>query len=328
MGVYGNYINEDAMLEYVVLQEMKFSKQDLQDPKTIEKILKGSKIFKSVEMFIYTLLLILTIIISAFTFFIGLIPMVLLFATISNVLNSYESRQKDKNLNKLKEKCTKLKNKSEEKLKTTNDLKEKQKLKETIDGCNKVLAKIKELEEIDKNMNLNASIKVVEELIKWYQDPNSFYSDDLYFSNVFFAAKVYKIPEGVLINKIKTIKETISLEDIAIGDEEKYKELLRDIGIKDMEKDFIVIISHDDYYLLYDNTIGLFVLSYNSVYKVSSLYSEIDMDNPEKVKDKFGKVKIIRITEKEIIAADKALGYFKLTECPKQVIPNEFPIKY
>lgn len=285
--------------------------------------------FKSVEMFIIVLLTILTVIISIFTLFIGTIPMLLLFATITSTLDSYESKQKNKNLNKLKEKCTKLKNKSEEKLKTTDDPKEKQTLKETIDGCNKVLSKIKELEEIDKNMNLNAGIKAVKELIKWYEDPNSFYYEDLYFSNVFYTAKVYKIPERVLINKIKTIKHAISLDDTAIGNEDKYKKLLGNIGIKDIEKDYIVIISHEDYYLLYDDSVGLFVLSYDSVYKVSSLYSEADNSSrTETVKDKFGKDKWIKITEKEIIAADKALGYFKLSKCPQQVIPNEFPIKY
>ena len=37
---------------------------------------------------------------------------------------------------------------------------------------------------------------------------------------------------------------------------------------------------------------------------------------------------MINITKEDIIGADKALGYFKLSECPKQVIQNEFPIKY
>ena len=82
MGVYGNYTNEEALLEQVVLQEMGFSKEDLQDPKTIEKILKGSKLFKSVEAFIIILLAILTIVISVFTLFIGTLPMALLFAAI------------------------------------------------------------------------------------------------------------------------------------------------------------------------------------------------------------------------------------------------------
>lgn len=330
MGVYGNYTNDEALIEQVILQEMNFSKEDLKDPKTIEKILKGSGIFKSVELFIIILLAILTIIISAFTLGIGLFPMLLIFTTITEALQSYESRSKDKNLNKLKEKCIKLKNKSEEKLKTTNDPKEKQKLKETIDGCNKVLAKIKELEEIDKNMNLNAGIKAVEDLLKWYKDPDSFRSSNVYFSNLFFAAEVYKIPEKVLINKIKTIKETISLQDYFDYDQ-FYTDILFKIGIslKDQSKEFIVISSNDEYSLLYDDKIGLFVLLSDNAYKVTSLYSEVNKgDKYEQVKDKYGKTRMINITEKDIIAADKALGYFKLTKCPEQVIQKEFPIKY
>ena len=78
MAIYGK---DDLIIESVLL-EMHFSKKDLQDPKTVEKILKQTKKYKTATDFLIVLTAIIAFLGSIVSLGILFFPLLLLFTKI------------------------------------------------------------------------------------------------------------------------------------------------------------------------------------------------------------------------------------------------------
>ena len=174
MSFYGNrFIDSQILEEQTILNEMHFSRKELQDPSTIDKILKRKEFFESMISFIDFLFIAITIIGSGIigitvSVGIGLGSLTILSILTINIILSIDSlplNVYNKNINKYKSKIEKLIdicNKNIEK-----DPKNKNKYQEIINNCKKVQDKFTMM---DKEAKIIADKKEYEECLSAYKD--------------------------------------------------------------------------------------------------------------------------------------------------------------
>lgn len=323
MSFYGNiFLNEEYLEEQVILNEMHFSKNDLQDPKTLDKILKAKDKFESTSKKLMTLFIILGIIASStlafFTNFIiglgGLYFIIAALIWIGTSLSSAPAKSFKKNSEKYVNKVNQLLKKSEEAL--YKDPKNKEKYQKIIDNCNNVLKEIKKREkeaaELLSKQEFQEVIDKYEALIEWIKKPFVIgHTGDGYDFSLFAIAEVLGIPERALIENLKSKGKYYN----------NWKYVFYNINNKNQDynifkdDEYIMISSDDDYVVFYSKRNNcIYYTNISGEYIKTSLYKEGKGD--------------IDCDKKLLIEADKELGYYLLSECPDGVIRKEFPIKF
>lgn len=334
MSIYGNKI--ETIEEQVILQEIgigHFTKKELQDPESINKILKQKDIFRNLNNALSFAIVIMGIIAGVLTssFFVGLIIGPFLAFTVAISEKNPLNQKPSKNIAKLKEKSQMLKDSAKHELSKTNDPKRKQKYNEIIHNCDKVIKAVDEYFQKIEDEKLMTDITECEAII---EDCEEFMSGngDLYLdetgSDLFRALMYfYKVPESVIIKKLASIKPNYSLQDLFPYDDtridkmEIYKLIPKLKDEKYFNEDHFVCLLRDhlDGYVYYENKIYHIdadndtcrISSLSEVAKKSEKYSIIGVHNPSKA----------------FIEADKNLGYWTFEECPPQIQTKEFPRK-
>ncbi len=329
--IYGNtFLNENTIL-------LEYSKKELQDPKTIEKIYKDSitdKVFKSLYQLLFALSVILTIAIGIVTLGLGLFVLAPILIKLYDAMDSYIPKKQDKNLNKLMKQCKELKVKSQERLKTEENPKERQALEDIIKNCDKVLKVINDKIKLENDKkyqeNLDTAIKDYNNMIKFIttgdglfdEDPEDNYYNRDYFANL---CKMFNLSSNDIIKCIdKGVKNNIyHIEEI--GDFIEYSGLEQDLIYKCIDKGFtelkdkhlsiIIIATHDEWFLLYSPKLHKFI-DFDIINGVNNItndyYSVSDYKNGAD-------------TSKFIKDADKYLGYYHFSKAPENIEPKEFP---
>lgn len=206
MSIYGNKI--ETIEEQVILQEIgigHFTKKELQDPESINKILKQKDVFRNLNNALSFAIVIMGIIAGVLTssFFVGLIIGPFLAFTVAISEKNPLNQKPSKNIAKLKEKSQMLKDSAKHELSKTNDPKRKQKYNEIIHNCDKVIKAVDEYFQKIEDEKLMTDITECEAII---EDCEEFMSGngDLYLdetgSDLFRALMYfYKVPESVII---------------------------------------------------------------------------------------------------------------------------------
>ena len=174
----------EISLDEAVLQEMHFSKKDLQDPKTIEKIIRRKEKFDTLAKYINTTLDILGVLLAiglgivlhsvmAALGALMLVSLGLLYITVA--IQDMPQRHYDKNVDKYKKMIKEFKEKTQKAIETTDDSKKKEKMKQIIDNCNKVEAEFVRRDKEKASKELSELIDFCKTLfpktIEWYKDP-------------------------------------------------------------------------------------------------------------------------------------------------------------
>lgn len=334
MSIYGNKI--ETIEEQVILQEIgigHFTKKELQDPESINKILKQKDVFRNINNALSFAIVIMGIIAGVLTssFFVGLIigPFLAFAVAVSekNPLNQKPS----KNIAKLKEKSQMLKDSAKHELSKTNDPKRKQKYNEIIHNCDKVIKAVddyfKKIEDEKLMKDIVECEAVIEECEDLMTGKNKVYfgesGSDILRALLYF----YRVPESVVIKKISNLEPDFSISYLMEYDESRLDKLelyklipeLKDEAF--YNKDNFVCLLQDEMaaYLYYKNKIYYFnadgeyfeISSLSEVAKKSEKYNVIGVHNPSKA----------------FIEADKNRGYWTFEECPPQIQTKEFPRK-
>lgn len=327
-----------------LLQEMHFSKKDLQDPKTIQKIEKilNTKVYDNIYVFIVSLLfifpIIISIIINPTLVVVGLIGgLSLTILTISKTFDAIVNMPQkvfDKNYEKFKKQVTRLKEKTQEKLNKETNQKNIAKYKEIITNCDKVLKAIQEREKKiikeEDEKDYKYIKKIYNEFIKFLENPPRFYSDSHIISDVVYLAQNLKISEQQIANKFKkkfnseyTLKQGL-FEYLGGNKNESFEDLIRRESVKlgnvnlnvevntfEMLGDDAIFIGKDcKVYSIYSDD---YILNKDSFYNFFKEYDTINLLKIKKFKE-------------YIVEVDKELGYYRLSEPPKNVKRKEFPL--
>lgn len=316
---------------YIVLNEMNFSKKDLQNPETINKILNKKAVYKNVAVWLDVLLVILGVAVEVvFGIFIGADAVFVGFPTLSIIIgyiftatNDLPDKVLEKNYYKYIEQVKSYKAKCLAKLEKESNDKKKQEIKETISNLNKVL---KAINDRKKQADNEKNEKKVEAYIKDYNNAINILKEGKYYDNTWeldlnFIGyyKYFGISEQQFlkaISKNSKINKNVMAE--WIDDEEEFEKH----GDKKFTGDYISLYSNDD------NELFL-LLSDMNVYEVDTEHYYDNGDKPKKVSlfkfaEEFSE-QPLSIKDKSLIEADKRLGYYIFSDCPEQVKKKPLP---
>ena len=313
---------EQALLETALLETM-FSKKELQDPNTIKKILNQKNTFTDIFKFTAIIIWAIGVAITMLpTLGLSLIPLSGLMVCVMIVLDAYPKKRNNKQLKQLKSQCEKLKNKSIKMVE--KDSKNKSQYQEIIKNCDSVIKKIDEYFNVlisnEELEYIEYAKRLYSDLIKWLDKP---YRLEYYELIIFTIAKELGMKENDIGKILKHKGELYKLDSKKCYDlygyepgETAYKIIPK---LKTGETVCEVALN-DDTVILYSVDSGKFIEIFftdkdeNSNIKIISLY-DIATNYSDDMPDK-----------KSIIEADKLLGYYKLSKCPQQVKPKQFPI--
>ena len=327
MGLYGNKFNQEYFEEQLI-QEMGFSKKDLQDPKTVEKVLKQKQKYESIVNFVSILCIILVIIGSIITIGIGFIPLMLLFTTIYTTIESYPAKKNDKNLVKLKDKCLNLKQKCEYELEKNPDNKDNVKIKEMISNIDKCINAVddyyKRISDENFLKQINSYCIILKNIIRFMEGKGLPNPSDLYFEyKDFFTIllKYYNISESNILQKMSKLEPNSypdniygSFDELDLdGDVFKKIPIFKD-KLNYGKKSLVVIIAHDEFAVIYYNG-----KLYETISTDINYCKEVTISKWIKNSDLPAK------PDKAFIEADKSLGFYTFSDCPEQVKKREFP---
>lgn len=329
--IYGNmFLNENTIL-------LEYSKKELQDPKTIEKIYKdtvGDKVFKSLSKLITALSVILTCAIGLVTFGLGLFVLTPILLKFTDALDSYVPRKHDKNFDKLKKQCEELRNKSQERLKIEKDSKERQALQNIIKNCDKVLKIINDKIKLENDQKyqkeLDSAIKDYNDMIKFITTGDGLFDEDPgnnYYNLDYFASlcKMFDLSSNDIIKCIeKGVKNNnYYVEDINDFieynglDGRRIQECIKRgfTELKDKNSSIVILAQNDEWSLIYSSKLHKFI-DFDCVSGVNNITDDYySVSNYKHASDNF----------EFIQDADKCLGYYHFSKAPENVEPKEFP---
>ena len=319
--IYGNkFLSEEILEEQVILNEMHFSKKDLQDPKTIDKIIKRKEFFESVVKFIDFLFLGITVIGSCIigsvvSFGAGLGTLTILSILTVNIvlnINSLPLNIYNKNIDKYKKKIEGLINICNQNIE--KDVKNKDKYKQIIDNCKKVQAKFDEMDKESKLLAYKEEYKdclsAYKDIVYWLEKPYVLgHTGERYTSlDDLRLANSLGITDKDIIKNITSKCKFEDKWDILFSDNDEESAIF----FKDDK--YILISSDDDHSIIYSKNKG----------KLYELYAYDKFNETSLVNHKFINKKFNIDIVKQV---DKELGYYLLSKCPEQVKKKEFPIK-
>lgn len=343
--IYGNkFINEQTILEQNILNEMHFSKKDLQDPKTIEKIYKtkfSDVIFKSIKLMIDILLFLVTCAFGVMTLGFGFIIGAIIWASVHTTLSAYIPNKNDKNLDKFEEKCKKCISISEEHIKNGKNISENKKV---IENCKKVLELIKQKRVELQDQKLQA---LIEAYIGAFKNLDLFINSETVskgegasgeyeweeFAEMFILASELGLSEDKISNILSSKKSNCGyntfiknmfehLENNII--EEKISEL-ETFNIKEFKNKEDITIIFEETDEMVRNII--YLKSTKSFYDIYLDYKNNLHFSKTKLYDYFDVSRTNENVKKAIERADAKLGYYTLSECPKNLEKKPLPFK-
>ena len=332
-----------------VLQEMYFSKKDLQDPKTIKKIediLKRTR-YQNVAAIASTIAFLVPIAISIVInpllipggILAGIALVIAIIIRLYNWVETAPQKAFEKNYEKYKKQVKELKEKAEKQLAKKENSKYASKYKEIITNCDKVLKAIDEREKQISDNNYKAEIEdaiyYYNKLVKFLEYPFDFgFEGEGDMGSTFETAKMLNISAQQIQSKVKNTKfksdELNLLGGIAkfYGVMDKRYNSIEDL-IKEEEPD------HDVNYLKFKSKMNMKVIELCSnddnidfigqdgliyqittdreIYVIKSIFYNNKFNGAE-----FGK--------KALIEADKELGYYILSEPPEGLEKKKFPL--
>lgn len=327
-----------------VLQEMYFSKKDLQDPKTIKKIedILNRTRYQNVAAIASTIAFLVPIAISIVInpllvpggILAGIALVVAIITRLYNWVETAPQKAFEKNYEKYKKQVKELKEKTEKQLAKKENSKFASKYKEIITNCDKVLKAIDEREKkiakLEEKETYDFVKSVYEQLVKFLEQPyNCGWEGYRKLENIVILAEKLKISEAQFMNRMKKVKyKNYTLENAIIhfyGADYKNK----NIDVKEVidNEDFdtnninlkikvIEICSNDDNidYIGQDGNLYS-IQTDNTLYKLS-MYKEYGDG---------GSVDFVGL-EEYLIEVDKELGYYILSEPPKGLERKKLPL--
>jgi len=342
--------NYDLMIEsqipQEVIQEMIFNKKDLQDPKTLEKILERMKkkepIFVTLGAIASFLTFALSIAISIITtgaFTVALAPFLFILSLMIFVyIHDIPRSQFNKDNEKFKKKVIKLKEKTQEKLDKETDNSKKTKYKEIIKNCDKVLAEIERREKEKKAKELEEETKKVKghynEAIGVLTHPEAIgftiYNEDispwitiLQLLGVKYSDFLRKFKSAKFDNKDEffvSLKARYFEEYKFFDSEEKMDDIFKIIPEYKSNSPVKFIYESDSHgsFIFYSQKLGKFMIYYGYGQKAKECCEEVDIFKYFYDKD--------QINMEALIEADKELGYYILSDCPPGFKKKKLPL--
>ena len=347
-GLFDNNIKLlDEQVE--VINEMHFSKKDLQDPKTIDKILKRKEFFENCIHFITTLEIILIVLISIVLGVVvpvigGVIAFPILmmaFASTLETLMSLPNKWYIKNSEKFEKQVRELLDKTKKKL--DKDPKNKDKYNKIISNCQKIIDIIEKKKAEAKKAYDDAvhqdELNYYKQVPEWLEHPYMFghTGNGGYFSEWLYCAKILKVSEKDIIKTIENNKndKNCFMELTISGEYTDYKGRKREVINEDEVEGWITLHNHDyekaveelgdhawliqsddDYGIWYTETNKFIETDAGTPYKFITLSSFAEK----------GKKNLPENIDDILIDADKELGYYRLSKCPAQVKKKKFPV--
>ena len=340
-------LEQSGFINEQVIQEMIFNKDNLQDPKTLEKILERMKkkepIFDTLAAIGSFLTFALSVAISIITTGVFTVVLAPFFIILSVIIYMYidtipESQFKKDN-EKFKMKVIKLKEKTQEKLDKETDPKKKAKYQEIIKNCDKVLKAIEEgikkeseyeFDEEDKN-TLKSTY---EDLVKFLEYPFNFGWENG-IEDIALLAELLKLNPQDITNKIKRTKfkkEEKTVYDCFVlmfgGDIKNIDDPDIENEVKDLLKKYKNIMnikaietgSNDD---------NIDFVAQNGIFYSLTTDNEVEEGNMLKfakysLHDEWNKSD--KKFMKMLIEIDKELGYYLLSDCPPGLKKKKFPL--
>ena len=338
-----NFINEQ------VIQEMIFNKRDLQDPKTLEKILEKMKkrepIFDTlaaIGSFLTFALSVAISIIAGGVFTVALAPFFIILSVIVYMyIDTIPETQFKKDNEKFKKKVIKLKEKTQEKLDKETDPKKKAKYQEIIKNCDKVLKAIEEgikkeseyeFDEEDKN-TLKSTY---EDLVDFLEYPFDFgWENGIY--DIALLGQILGLKPQDIQNKIKRTKF------------KKEEKTVYDMFCLMHGKDTVDAGLNDPNNFEYKEN---FIIKYKSIMNMKAIETGSNDDNIDFVTqngifyslttdNEVEEGNMLKFAEhsfhdewstsdknfmKMLIEVDKELGYYLLSDCPPGLKKKKFPL--
>ena len=334
-----------------VLQEMYFSKKDLQDPETIKKIedILNRKRYDNIATIGAIIAGILPIAISIIInpalipagIIAGLSLIIFILIYTYNWVQNAPQKAFEKNYEKYKKQVKELKEKTEKQLAKKENSKFASKYKEIIANCDKVLKAIDEREKQISDNNYKAEIENAiydyKKLIKFLEYPFDFgWEGETEMGSIFTTANMLKISAQQIQNKVKNTKfksneislldgiaksygvidkRYSSIEDLIKGEELDDDPKVNYLKFKNkMNMKVIELCSNDDNidFIGQDGLIYQ-IITDDEIYVIKSIFYNNKFNDGE-----FGK--------KALIEADKELGYYILSEPPKGLERKKLPL--
>lgn len=327
-----------------VLQEMYFSKKDLQDPETIKKIedILNRKRYDNIAtigaIIAGVLPIAITIIINPALILSGIIAglslIILILIYTYNWVQNAPQKAFEKNYEKYKKQVKELKEKTEKQLAKKENSKFASKYKEIIANCNKVLKAIDEREKKIIKQNKKDTYDYIKseykQFVKFLEQPyDCGWEGYRKLENIVALAEKLKVSETQFMNRMKKVKyKNYTLENAIIdfyGADYKNK----NISVKEVidAEDFntnninlkikvIEICSNDDNidYIGQDGNLYS-IQTDDTLYKLS-MYEEYGDG---------GSIDFVGL-EEYLIEVDKELGYYILSEPPKGLERKKLPL--
>ena len=362
--IYSSYIinknllgdNLETLTEAELLQEMHFSQKDLQDPSTLDKILKRRNFFDSAVSYTRVLFLALAALggiltsvkmpknsyVEKQTGKLGGIAvfsaLLLIFMKIGKGLESLPNKWYAKNSKKYEEQLRSTIEKMEKA--KESDPKNKDKYDKVIAGCKKVLNIIetKRAEAIKRyeEEQHRANLAEYEEVIEWLRAPSTFgHTGDLggRFSDFCWKCKFLKIPEKAIYAAAKS--EGVMHDIPVYGEYKDHKGRTKEWGENDLTG---WVTLHNDDYEKAKKDLGSVLYQVQSDDDYSIWYApdvnkffETDADTPYREIKPYSFARnddLPNNIESILIDADKELGYYLINDCPENVQKKPLPIKF
>lgn len=340
----------ESCIDEQVLQEMHFSKKDLQDPATIDKILKRKGVFEDIIKYTTWLFAALNVVAGivvkielkkhdmseAGAIGFGVFAILeLILIKIHELVGKLPAKAYEKNMEKYKKQIMDLIEKMKKKIQEDPD--NANEYKKIIKNCEAVLAEIDKREKTAKKQELRIKVRYVERcyntLKRWWGKPHCFdFNDGEAFYNEYShpgiyclnLAKEYGISEKQIIDRALLIDDE---SDKGYCDPENIYEYVAqwlsddtDNEADELKKKFNNSKIHL-YYMPDEWPVKFIVVNQKKIYDIDWLKGK---HYPELVQGSVWYDPDYKLDKEALIEFDKLQGFYKFSECPDAVKQKDF----
>lgn len=298
-----------------LVTETHFTRDELQNPNTIRKILESKNYFANIAKYLIALTGIVSVVasipfIGIPTLFMGPLGIGVLFGYIYTAIDAYPIKRKEKQLKQLQDQCLTLSIKMEQACHKNPD--KESTYREIIKNCNKVsdavdtyYKKTKDKQFMDE---IDDAMRIYQKLIQWLKKPHVFEETELF--GMFYLAELLGIRENTVVSYLaKGGKPTCNLQRDWFSGQDIPSNLMTIVPELEDSSFIYEIYINDDSGLWYSPKAHSFISNEDGTFSLKrvSLYSFI-----KEYKDLYP-------SKEAFIEADKNLGYYQLSKCPKSV---------